>query len=134
MGTEKKYTPKDYMSAYLKMNGVLSLKRAAWKKEEAELKDKMAKIVHLLQTHMVESGDLDQLKLTGVGIAFYKTVSFLNITDWDAVIEHVKKNDLFHVLGKKLAKTAVIEIIEATKAPFPGAELGSKRELKINKR
>jgi hypothetical protein len=123
----KKYTPKDYMTAYLNMKDVLDQERGVWKKRETELKGKMAGVLDLLKTAMSEA-DLDQVKTAGVGIAFYKKKSFLNI------IDHIKANDLFHVLTKKLSKNAVVEIIDETKQVFPGAELGEIRELHVNRK
>ena len=133
MKPEKKYTPKDFMTAYLNMKDVLDQERGVWKNREKELKDKMVNVMALLRTAMAEN-DLDQVKTAGVGIAFYKSKSFLNIIDWDAAIAHIKANDLFHVLTKKLSKNAVVEIINETKEVFPGAELGEIRELHINRK
>lgn len=127
----KKYTPKDYMTAYLNMKDVLNQERGVWEKRETELKGKMAGVLALLKNTMA---GLDQVKTAGVGIAFYKVKSFLNITDWDAALDHIVKNHLWHVLTKKLSKNAVKEIIEETKQVFPGAELGEIRELHINRK
>lgn len=133
MDTEKKYTLKDYMSAYLKMKSTLDAERTVYTKREKALKDKMAQVLDLANTAMVAAGDLDNVKHDGIGKAFYKTTEILNITDWDAALAHIKANELFHVLTKKLSKAAVQEIVKETGEIFPGAELGAIRKLYINK-
>jgi len=133
MGEARKYTPKDYMTAYLAMKDSLDAERKKWKALESERKEKMGKVLDLLKAAMAEN-DLDQVKTAGVGIAFYKSKSILNVTDWDAALEHIKANELFHVLTKKLSKAAVQEIVNETGEVFPGAELGAIRELHVNRK
>jgi hypothetical protein len=90
-------------------------------------------VVQQVKAIMHEMGDIDQLKKEGSGIAFFKSKTFITINDWDATLKHIIANELWHVLTRKLAKDAVVEIINETKEVFPGAELGSIRELHINK-
>lgn len=135
MGAEpKQLTAKEYVKAYLNLKSALDAKRKAYQKEEKDFKGKMAYCIEQVRKIMQDAGDIDSLKLSDLGIAFYKTTKFVTVDDWSKVMEYVRKKNLWHILGKAVAKTAVIEVLESTKKAIPGLTLGSKKELHINKR
>jgi hypothetical protein len=129
---EKTYTAKQLLTAYMNLKHAHDDLTAVYKEESGKLKDKMEFAKEALQKKMQEDG-VDMVKDRGLAKAFYQSVRTMKIDDWEVAIEHVKKNNLFHLLSRNLSKNAVWEIVDEAKTPFPGVTLGTIKDLKIQK-
>lgn len=101
------------------------------KAETEELDKKMAVIeAHLLL--LMEKDGVDSFK-TSAGTAYKTTQDFANIANWDAFIEHVKQNNAWNLLEKRVSKTAVRGYLEEDQPVPPGVNYGTRVDVVIRK-
>jgi hypothetical protein len=101
------------------------------KSETDELDKKMAVIeAHLLT--LMEKDGVDSFK-TGSGTAYKTTQDFANIANWDDFIEHVKRNNAWNLLEKRVSKTAVRGYLEEDQPVPPGVNYGTRVDVVIRK-
>lgn len=105
---------------------------------EAETKSRIAAIADRMDK--LEAWIRQQAEAQGVtsfrtpsGTAFLQTVDFASVGDWDAVLKHVRDNQAFDLLERRVAKTAVRAHIDANGAPPPGVNYGQRIEISVRK-
>lgn len=105
---------------------------------EGEVKEKVSAIKSKMDK--LEAWIKEQADAQGVtsfktlhGTAFLTTTDFANVADWDAVLEHIKTNEAFDMLEKRVSKLAVRSYIEQYKQVPPGINYGTKLEVNIRK-
>ena len=63
----------------------------------------------------------------------YKTIrTQAKVTDWATALDFIRDNDLFHMLEKRVSKSAIEEFVEAQGKPPPGVDI--TQEIRINVR
>lgn len=70
---------------------------------------------------------------TEAGTAYRAVKSSATVTDMDALLEFVRKNDAWHFLEKRVAKTAVDEFVEAHKNLPPGVAYNQMASLNVRR-
>ena len=78
----------------------------------------MERIENFLLARLNELG-VDSIKAGGLTALKTKKTS-ATVEDWDAVLNHIKANEAWNMLDKKVNKTAVVEFKEVHKALPPG--------------
>ncbi len=109
------------------------MRDALKKKHSEELKpltEKMFLVENYLLLQLNNQG-VESMK-TDVGTAYKSTTTKAKIIDWDVALAYIKKNELFHMLEKRISKVAVEEFIEAQGSPPPGVDI--TQEVKVNVR
>lgn len=66
------------------------------------------------------------------GTAYRTTRTSATVADWDATLQWIKDNDAFHMLERRVAKTAVEEYVKAEGDLPPGVNW--KQDVTINVR
>ena len=69
---------------------------------------------------------------TESGTAYKSTITHAKISDWDASLKFVIENNLWHMLERRVSKTAVEEYIESKGTAPPGVEVNV--EVRVNVR
>jgi hypothetical protein len=99
----------------------------------------------------MNKGNMQQLKITGVGSAHFTTKDSVKVSDmgevigfilaaappmpgaaencWPEVLQYIQAHAMWGLLNNAVNKSAAKEIIEANKAPPPGVEYTSFRDL-----
>lgn len=118
------------VAAYVRLRDA---KQALAKQHAEEMRgftDKLEKIeawlLAVLNNQGVESARTDS------GTAYKSTQTRAKIEDWDTAFEFIKTNELFHMLERRVSKTAIEEFVEAQGAPPPGISI--TQEVRINVR
>ncbi len=94
-------------------------------KVKAEADEKIAKLddaLDKLERHFLSH--LNETKSDSVGTAsgtFFKSkVTSATVADWDQLLTFVRENGLWHMLDKRVNKTATIEYMDANTDPETG--------------
>lgn len=74
-------------------------------------------------------GNMQQLKTSAGHMAYFTTKDSVKVGDWDQALAYIKENQAYYLLTQAVNKTSVKEFIEANKAPPPGVEYSSFRDL-----
>lgn len=119
------------VGAYLKLRNEKERIEAETKEKVRDIKEQMIKLEGWLMRRADEQG-VTSFK-TNNGTAFVTTVDFAQVADWDAVLDHVKANDAYDLLERRVSKRAVREYIDATNDIPPGVNYGSKLEVNVRK-
>lgn len=111
--------------------------RDAKAKIEAEMKAKTAKIVTIMDR--IEAAILAEFQESGVesvrtkdGTAYKQVRTSAGVADWDATLSYIQQNGLWHMLERRVSKTAVEQFKEAHGELPPG--LNWREEVVINVR
>lgn len=70
-----------------------------------------------------------QIKTAEGHMAYFTTKDSVKVGDWDATLAFIRENNAFGLLNQAVNKTACKEYIEEHKAPPPGVEYSSFRDL-----
>jgi len=100
------------------------------KKKAAKINDMLTKIEARLLQHMNEQG-VTSVK-TEAGTFFKSRRTSTPVADWDAVLEYVKENDLWHMLERRVNKSAIEQFRDENDDLPPG--VGWKEEVTVNVR
>ncbi len=103
-----------------------------------EAKEKCAKIdEHLEKIEGKVMGVLDGLGLESVrteaGTAYVAERTSATVADWDAVLDHIKQNGLWHMLEKRVNKKAVDEYKSEQNDLPPGVNYRVVRMLNVRR-
>lgn len=66
---------------------------------------------------------------TGAGMAFFTTKTSCTVSDWDATLDYIQKNNAFELLNHAVNKSTVAEFIELNKEAPPGVKFDSYKDL-----
>lgn len=91
----------------------------------------MDRIEARLLTLLTESGQ-DSAK-TPFGTAYKAAKTSAKVSDWNSLIEYVKREDAYDLLTKGVAKDAVIARIDATSEVVPGVDIIKFVEVNIRR-
>ncbi len=109
------------------------------RKELADLqKDQMAPFNHRLE--VLGAFLLDELNKSGAesirgnnGTASKSSRVSVKIDNWDETLPYIIENNLTHLLEKRLAKSGVIEYIEANGEAPPGVSISSELVVQVRR-
>lgn len=119
------------IAAYMKLRAKKSEVEAKIKADIDKLKADMDKIEKWIKSQADDMG-VTSFK-TKHGTAFLSTTDYANVESWDATLSFIKEQGAFHMLEKRVNKTAVREYIEQNRAVPPGVNYGTKIEVSIRK-
>lgn len=101
------------------------------KEQVLGFKANMERIEAYLLQRMEEDG-VSSFK-TPYGTAFATESEFASVADWMEVVEYVKAQDAFHLLEKRVSKTAIRTWMNEGNALPPGVNWTVKRDVNIRK-
>jgi hypothetical protein len=105
-----------------------------------ELKKKQAEELrpHLEKMEKLQRWMLRELQAQGAknmatpdGTAYLVTHAKVAINDWEAAMDHVIAHQLWHMLERRLAKTAVEQYVEANEENFPGTSITYEVDVNV---
>lgn len=118
-------------SAYRKLRDKKAEIEAEQKLALAPIKSKMEQIEAALMRILNES-EADSIK-TPDGTVYTTRTMQVSVDDWEEALNYIKDNDLFHMLERRLSKTAVEEFLEAQGHNVPGTHTTFVRNLRVRK-
>lgn len=119
------------VAAYMKLRDKKKAIESAAEAEVATIKDKMEKFEAWIREKANEQG-VTSFK-TKSGTAFLTTTDYASVSNWDATLEFIKKNDAFDMLERRVSKTAVRSYIDAHKVVPAGVDYGTRLTVNIRK-
>ena len=109
------------VEAYVKLRDE---KDAIKKRHSAELKplnDKMFKLENWLLTQL-QAQNANSMN-TPHGTCYQSKRTSSKVQDWDEILTFIRENDLWHVLERRVSKSAIEEYVEAHGELPPGVSL-----------
>ena len=122
----------DVIAMYLNLRGKKEKIEAEIKDRVSTIKAKMEKIESWLQAKADREG-VTSFSAKGIGTAFVTKTDYASVSDWDAVLDYIKKHDNYELLERRVAKKAVRDIIDETKTVPPGITYGTRIGINIRK-
>lgn len=101
------------------------------RERETELTDKWKSLEMELLVRLDEQGMLKAS--TGEGTASITETVLPNVSDWEAVYEHIQKTGDFYLLQKRPAAAAFREITTSGEV-IPGMDVYTKRSISLRKK
>ena|SRR3990167_856006 len=98
------------------------------KNELAPLNEELGLCEKFIHESMAAAGE-QQVKIEGVGMAYFTTQDSVKVGDWDAILGYITENKAYELLNHAVNKSSIKEFIEANKAPPPGVAYESRRVL-----
>lgn len=98
------------------------------KAELAPLAEELKLCETYLRTKML-AGNMQQLKITGVGQAYFTTKTRSSVNDWDALLAHIREQNLWQLLTKAVGKEAVKEYLDERQELPPGVKFEQYKDL-----
>jgi len=93
--------------------------KARHEAELAPVNEMMERIETRLLAQMQEQG-VDSYAVRGVGTAYISTTTKANVADWDGLLSFIRQKDLWQLLERRVAKSAVDEYVAANQDLPPG--------------
>ena len=119
------------IAAYRKLRDLKDAKKKQHSEELRPLNDKIIELEAWMLNKLNEVG-ANSIK-TESGTAYKSTQTKAKVSDWDEALTFVRTNDLWHLLERRVSKTAVEEYIESEGTPPPGIEVDSEVKLNVRK-
>jgi hypothetical protein len=122
------------ITTYLNVRTELDRKRKEYQVYEAEAKGQLDRLAMWLKQKGDELGS-DSFGKPDVGTAFKTKKEFYRPKpgEWEAVIEWIKETGNYHVLEKRLLKTAIAEIVKETNQLPPGISYEQEITFQVRK-
>lgn len=118
-------TDEEIVAAYIKIRDKKATLISRHKAELTPYHQHMQKLEEAMGARLRERG-ADSTK-TDSGTAFFKTVSDrAKVIDRDAFIAYVRENEAWDLITNHVSSDAVTNIVELTKSPPPGVDLGEQ--------
>lgn len=116
---------------YVKLRDEKAAIEAEMKERVSDVKNKLGKLeAYLLQKL---SADGSNSVKTDHGTAFITTTSYASVANWSAVLQFVKDQDAYHMLEKRVSKSAVVDYMEQHNEVPPGVEYGTRLSVNVRK-
>lgn len=77
----------------------------------------------------MNKGNMQQLKIRDVGMAFFTTKTKCVVEDFEATLAEIKEKGLWHMLTKAVSKEAVKDYLEEYKETPPGVRFEQFKDL-----
>ena len=98
------------------------------KVELEPLKAELELCEQFIKTEM-NTGNMQQLKIRDVGMAYFTTKTKCVVEDFEAVLAEIKEKGLWHMLTKAVSKEAVKDYLEEYKETPPGVRFEQFKDL-----
>lgn len=122
---------KQVIEGYIHLRDQKDAIRKRHKEELAPVNERMMMLENWLLGRLTNA-ESDSITARGVGTAFRTTRTSAKIDDWETVLEHIKSEELWHMLERRISKAAVEEYIEANGEPPEGVHIS--REIIVQVR
>jgi len=106
----------------------ISLIQGRHKLELAPLVEELALCERFVADSMNKANE-QSVKIDGVGMTFFRTVSKCQVRDWEATLAEIQSKGLWHLLTHAVSKEAVKEYIEVNKEAPAGVEFTTFKDL-----
>lgn len=116
---------------YIELRNEKQTKEAAHKAETKKIDEKLKKLEAWL--HLKMSADGVKAFNTDSGTAYTTTVEQATVSDMNALLEFIKKNEAWHLLEKRVSKTGVRELLDADEPIPPGVNWYVTTAINIRK-
>lgn len=116
---------------YIKLRDKKAQLKAAYDAEVAKVDDMLAKAELYLMKKMQEQG-VESFK-TALGTAYKQTRTGATVADWDGFLGWVRENNAWHMLEKRVAKTAVDEYKAANDDLPPGVNYRMEHVVNVRR-
>jgi hypothetical protein len=124
-------TVEQLIGAYISLRDAKAAVAKRHKDEIAPYNEKLAAIENGILKHLNKEGVNSMASANGT--AFRQTRTSTKVEDWDTVISHIRDNELWHMLEKRVSKAAVDEYLEATGEGFPGVSVNSTQVINVRR-
>lgn len=121
----------DVIKAYLTLRIQKEEIERAAKEQVLGIKARMERMEGYLLQRMEEDG-VSSFK-TPFGTAFAVEATFASVADWMQTLEYIKEQDAFHLLEKRVNKSAVATWMDEGNPLPPGVNWTVKRDVNIRK-
>lgn len=129
--TNKGPTIDQAVETYIKLRSQKEAVEAETKDRVKDIKDKMEKLEAWIM-QQADAAGVTSFK-TPHGTAFLTTSDFAGVSDWDAVLDYIKKNDAFDLLERRVSKAAVRAHMDANGEVPAGVSFGTKVSVNVRK-
>lgn len=119
------------VGAYRKLRDLKKDMQDRHKEELQPLDEKMEKLENHLHQQLLATG-VDSMK-TPHGTAYLSRTASVKVEDWECALDFIKANDLWHMLEKRLAKSAVEEFVAGQNQNLPGTEISYIQKVNVRK-
>jgi hypothetical protein len=120
----------ELVNKYIELRDAKAKVKAAADAKIAKLDSVLDKIEAALLAEFQESG-IESMR-TKAGTAYKQTRTSAGVADWEAVLRFIQDNDMWHMLEKRVSKSAVEQFKDANGDLPPG--LNWREEVVINVR
>lgn len=119
------------VEAYRKLRDQKKDMQDRHKEELQPIEDKLEKLENHLHQQLLANG-VDSMK-TAHGTAYLSRTASVKVEDWECALDFIKANDLWHMLEKRLAKSAVEEFVAGQNQNLPGTEISYIQKVNVRK-
>lgn len=120
------------VKAYLKMRDARSALSAKYEEEDKKIKDQMEVVEnYLLETCKRAGGNVS---IPGVGVVIRGVSTRYWTSDWEAMHNFVKENDVIELLERRIAQRAMADFLKANPDKMPkGVNVESKYTVTVRR-
>lgn len=120
------------VKAYLKMRDARSALSAKYEEEDKKIKDQMEVVEnYLLETCKRAGGNVS---IPGVGVVIRGVSTRYWTSDWEAMHNFVKENDVIELLERRIAQRAMADFLKANPDKMPkGMNVESKYTVTVRR-
>jgi len=108
-------------------------RKADYNVDDAGDKDKQSNIEIEFLKRFNERG-IDNVSSNGVGTAYRSTRASATVGDWDALLEHIKQDDAWEMLERRVNKTAVLQYKEENADLPPGVNWSETQVINFRRK
>jgi len=117
------------VGAYIKLRDLKTEVKARHTAELAPINEKMTKLEAMLLNHLTTQNT--ESVRTSAGTAYKSTRTSAKVIDWDACLAFIREHNFWHLLERRVAKTAIEEIVAGSGELPPGVDLSSEVTINI---
>lgn len=117
------------VARYVELRDKKAAKKAEFDKELGRYDEAMGKIEAVL-LQSLNASNLESLR-TEAGTAYKSTQARVSVADWDQVRDFIEQNSFWHMLDKRVNKTAVLQYKEEHAGALPPG-LNYSEEIVVN--
>jgi len=108
-------------------------RKADYNVDDAGDKDKQSNIEVEFLKRFNERG-IDNVSSNGVGTAYRSTRASATVGDWDALLEHIQKDDAWEMLERRVSKAAVLQYKEENADLPPGVNWSETQVINFRRK
>jgi len=127
------FTMEQVVQKYIELRDEVDAIEADCAQRTAAAKDTMKKLEAWVQ-HQINTTGVTSFK-TPAGTAFQDVLKSCKVSNWDATLDFVRENEMWHLLTKGVSKTAIEEFMKSQPegTPPPGCDWTEIRAVKFRR-